>query len=72
VSARRAEHDCARIRVGVKTLEGVGQLGDQRGVEMVTRTAFEFDCGDVIGGRLDVDLMTHEGIMSGALDLNNG
>jgi hypothetical protein len=38
---------------------------------MITRAAFEFDCGDVIGGHLDVDLMTHEGIMSGALDLNN-
>jgi hypothetical protein len=32
---------------------------------MVAWTALELDRGDVIGGHLDADLMTHEGIEHG-------
>ena len=35
---------------------------------MVTRAALEFDRSDVLGGHLNADLMTHEGIEHGGAE----
>ena len=40
-------------------LEGIGESGDQGGVEVVSRAALELDGGDVVGSHLDADLMAH-------------
>ena len=59
VPARRTKHDRPRVHIGIKTLEGIGQPGDEGSVEMVTCAALELDRGDVVGGDLDADLMSH-------------
>jgi hypothetical protein len=40
-------------------LAGVGECGDQGGVEVVSWAALELDRGDVVVGHLDADFMGH-------------
>jgi NAD(P)-dependent dehydrogenase (short-subunit alcohol dehydrogenase family) len=59
VPACRAEHDRPRVVVGIELLEGIGESGDEAGVEVVSSAALELDGGHVVGGHLDADLMVH-------------
>ncbi len=59
VPSCRTEHDRPRVGIGVEALEGVGESGDQGGVEMVSRAAFELDGGDVVDAHFDADPMVH-------------
>jgi hypothetical protein len=59
VPSCRAEHDRPRVGIGIEVLEGIGESGDEGGVEVVAWAALELDCGHVVGGHLDADLMVH-------------